>query len=146
MKRLAAMGGALAALVAPTLAAEETVPQGYAFDRPELLADQMIWGLVHGARLLALDCAQAGHGAAAEAWADWQERERASIRAAGEALGRHYFGRPDVPVEVLSAALGLRPRLDLAPKRLAPACASLPAALAQPRYDLKHRRAEWLKR
>jgi hypothetical protein len=138
------MGCALA-FAAPACADEPAVPQGYAFDRPELLAEQRIWGIAHGARLLALACAGAGKTAAAAAWVDWQERERLQILAAGRVLGRHYFGREDAPPEAISAMLGLQPALALPPEDLEPACATLAEALAQPRYDLKLRREEWLK-
>jgi hypothetical protein len=120
--------------------------QGYSFDRPELLADQLIWGVAHGARLLALACARAGRGAAAEAWVAWQERERTRILAAGESLGRYYYEREDVPPDAIAAALGLQPVLSLPPERLDPACATLAEALTQPRYDLEKRREELLER
>jgi hypothetical protein len=139
------MGCALA-FAGPACADEPAVPQAYAFDRPELLAEQRIWGLAHGARLLALACAGAGKIAAAEAWVNWQERERPQILAAGRALGLHYFGREDAPPEAISAMLGLQPALALPPEELAPACATLAEALTQPRYELQQRRAEWLKR
>lgn len=138
------MGCALA-FAGPACADEPTVPQGYVFDRPELLAEQRIWGIAHGARLLALACASAGKAAAAAAWVEWQERERPQILAAGRVLGLHYFGREDAPPEAISAMLGLQPALALPPEALEPACATLAEALAQPRYDLQQRRAEWLK-
>lgn len=142
MRRLAWFVLPLCAL--PVRAEEAAIPRGYAFDRPELLAEQRVWGIAHGARLLALACARADRFAAAEAWVDWQERERSQILAAAHALGRHYFGREDAPPEAISAALGLQPALALPPEALEPACASLAEALAQPRYDLRQRRAEFM--
>jgi hypothetical protein len=124
---------------------EPHAPPGYAFDRPELLVEQRIWGIAHGARLLALACAEAGRMEAAKAWVNWQERERPQILASGRVLGLHYFGREDAPPEAISAMLGLAPALALPPEELAPACATLAEALAQPRYELERRRAEWLK-
>lgn len=132
------------AMALPLLAEDAAVPQGYAFDRPELLADQLTWGIAHGARLLALACARAGKGEAAEAWVAWQERERAQILAANVRLGQHYFGMADAPADAISAALGLASALALPPERLDPACASLAKALVQPRYDLDRRREELL--
>lgn len=132
------------AMAMPVLADEETaaapVPQGYVFERPELLADQLIWGIAHGVRLLALACARAGRGDAAEAWVAWQERERPQILAANRRLGLHYFGLADAPADALAGALGLAGALALPPEQLEPACASLAEALAQPRYDLGKRR------
>jgi len=117
---------------------------GYRFDRPELLADQQVWGIAHGARLLAQACARAGHGAAAEAWVDWREREAARIDAMRLALSRRYFGIDDAPPDAVAAALGLKPTLALPVDELAPACATLADALSQPRYDLSRRRDEIL--
>jgi hypothetical protein len=135
---------ALAGEPAVAPASPAPIPQGYAFERPELLADQLLWGIAHGARLLALACAQAGRGEAAEAWVAWQERERAQILAANRSLGLHYFGKADAPADAISTALGLASALALPPEQLAPACASLATALARPRYDLGQRREELL--
>lgn len=146
MNRMVALGCVMT-LAMPVFAEEAAprpVPQGYAFSQPELLADQLLWGVAHGARLLALACAQAGQGDAAEAWVAWQERELPNILAAGGALGNHYFGRADVPPDAIVAALGLKSALALPPEQLVPACASLADALAQPRYELKTRREELL--
>ncbi len=132
--------------------AEEEVGAGrtapaieYAFGKPALLADQLTWGLAHGARLLALACAQGGHGEAAEAWVEWYEREREIVLAIGKRLGSHYFGTDDAPPDAISAALGLKADLALPAEQLGPACATLAEALAQPRYDLARRREEMLK-
>lgn len=141
---MAAMACAIAMALPARAEAPAAMPQGYVFDRPELLADQLIWGLAHGARLLAQACARAGKGEAAEAWVAWQERERPRILATNRRLGLHYFGREDAPADAVSSALGLATTLALPPDRLAPACASLAEALAQPRYDLEKRRAELL--
>lgn len=133
-------------LAFPAQAQEAATSQGYAFERPGLLADQYIWGIAHGVRLLALACARAGHGAAAEAWVDWQEREAAQIDVMRAALGHYYFGQDDVSPDAIATALNLAPTLELAPETLGPACATLPEALAQPRYDLARRRAEFLEK
>jgi len=136
----------LLTLAASVHADEKPAPQGYAFDAPEILTAQLLWGVAHGVRLLALACAQSGKGEAAEAWVRWQERERPNILAAGQVLGSHYFGQENVPPDAITAALGLKTALALPPEQLAPACATLPEALAQPRYDLKQRREEMLKK
>lgn len=132
-------------MVMPVRAEDAAISQGYVFENPELLADQLIWGIAHGARLLALACARDGKGGAAEAWVAWQERERPRILAANRSLGLHYFGSADAPADAVTAALGLASALALPPERLAPACASLAEALDRPRYDLARRREDLLK-
>jgi hypothetical protein len=94
--------------------------------------------------LLAQACARAGHGAAAEAWVDWQERESAQVEAMRSALSRHYFKTDDAPPDAIAAALGLNAALALPAGKLDPACASLAEALGQARYDLAKRRKELL--
>jgi len=149
--RRAALGCALLlALAWPAWAEEQVGPEEtapaasiskaplaeYAFNKPEVLTAQLLWGVAHGARLLALACAGSGQHAAAEAWVDWREREQPQILAAGRLLGRHYFGSEEISPAVISAALGLKPALALPPEALGPACETLAQALAQPRYDL----------
>jgi len=121
-------------------------PPGYAFDRPEVLASQRVWGIAHGVRLLAHACARAGYGAAAEAYVAWQERELPAILAMSRELAEHYFGEPEAAPDQLAAMLGLQHTLSLAQEALEPACTTLAEALAQSRYDLSGRREEFLKR
>jgi hypothetical protein len=120
----------------------QLIPSGYEVDHPELLADQLLWGIAHGVRLLGRACSRQGHSIAAEAWLTWQEREAARIAAYHASLSRHYFRREDVPPPAIAAAIGLKPEIDAAPDDLLPACATLKDALQQPRYDLARRRAE----
>lgn len=124
---------------------QKAIPSDYVFERPELLADQVLWGVAHGVRLLGLACAKQGYGAAAEAWIDWKEREAAAIAAFQSSLSQHYFQRDDVSPADLAAALGLKAELSLAPEVLTPACETLAEALRQPRYDLARQRMELLK-
>lgn len=120
------------------------VPPGYAFDKPAVLAAQLLWGVAHGARLLGLACAKHGHYVATQAWLNWQEREAAQIDAARRLLGNYYFGDAEPLPAVVSAAIGLKLALDLPPETLEPACATLAEALAQPRYDMNRRHADIL--
>ena len=121
------------------------IPSGYEFEQPELLADQVLWGVAHGVRLLGQACARQGEGAAAEAWIEWQEREAKEIAAYQSVLSRHYFRRDDVSPAAIAVALGLKAELDILPEKLLPACDTLVEALKQPRYDLARQRAELLK-
>ena len=111
-------------------------PDGYAFDNPRLLTHQLIWGIVHGVRLLALTCHERGRDGATEAYLDWMTEEAAQIHAAEVDLARHYFQRDEASPEALDQALHLKPFLDTAPQEIGPACATLAEALKQERYDL----------
>ena len=52
------------ALLAPWVAAAQVPPveAGYAFDKPRVLAQQLVWGRLHGVRLLAQACRERGDG------------------------------------------------------------------------------------
>jgi len=121
--------------VTPVQAA--TLPTGYVFDNPQLLAQQLLWGIVHGVRLLGITCQARGYSGAAEAYADWMDRQKNRLQAAERDLARHYFGRDTAAPEDISAALLLKPALDISPELLAAACNSLPEALQKERYDLE---------
>ena len=138
----AAWGAALAdeSSAEPAAPAAETrpVPVGYAFDNPRVLTQQLLWGLVHGVRLLANACRDRPDGAAAAlAYADWLDREQVRIADAAHDLARYYYGRDGAPLDALTAALGLKPALGLSLEEEAAACASFPQALAGQRYDLE---------
>jgi hypothetical protein len=138
VRRLPAIVGAL---LAPTLATSPTWAgdsPGYAFDNPRLLTQQLLWGRVHGIRLLALACQDRGDAPAALAYADWLDRQSPRIRLAERDLAHHYFDRDHAGVEAIDAALGLKPQLETPGAEIAAACATLPAALAEPRNDLEH--------
>lgn len=141
MKHLAAVLCALAAMPAWG----QAPPQGYAFDEPHLLARQLLWGVVHGVRLLGRACFEQGNLPAAMAYAEWADRQKPAILAAERDLARHYFDRDTASPEALAAALNLRPSLEAPPDGLGPACETLPAALDGARYDLERLRAEHLK-
>ena len=114
------------------------VPAGYVFTDPRLLTQQLIWGLVHGVRLLANACRSRPDGAAASlAYADWLDAQQERIADAARDLARHYYGCDQVPLDALTHALGLKAALDLPLAEEAAACASFGQALATERYDLE---------
>lgn len=127
------------ALLAPWIAVAQVpaVEAGYAFDKPRVLAQQLVWGRLHGVRLLALGCRERGDGRATAAYLGWLESQWSPIAAAGRVLSRHYFGADVAPMEAIDVALRLKPRLDIAADEFDLACAGLPEALATPRYDLE---------
>jgi hypothetical protein len=139
-RRRAAVGVLLASAAAwGTAPAQADPPSAYAFDHPRLLAQQLIWGRLHGIRLLAQACRDRGEAAAALAYADWLDRQWPRIRHTERGLARHYFSQEAATLEALDRALGLKPELDPMPAaQLAAACATLPTALAEPRNDLEH--------
>jgi uncharacterized protein (TIGR02996 family) len=139
---IAVMGAALA------LAAhgeEPPIPNGYEFDKPRLLAQQLLWGVAHGVRLLGTACHRRGDATAALTYADWLDRQGPRLREAERDLSRHYFKRDQAPMEAIDGALKLKPALDRPDADLGEACASLPEALAAPRYDLERYYQEELK-
>ena len=119
-------------------AARAEAPVGYAFDKPRVLTQQIIWGLAHGVRLLGEACERRGDTAAANAYADWRTQQQASIAAAERDLARHYFQRDTALAAELDVALKLPAALKLTEAELQPACATLGEALKKPRYDLAH--------
>ncbi len=127
------------ALLAPWVAAAQVPPveAGYAFEKPRVLAQQLVWGRLHGVRLLALACRDRGDGGTMTAYVDWLESQSSTIAAAERTLSLHYFGVAPVPMEAIDSALNLKPALDLSEDELAAGCATLPAALAAPRNDLR---------
>lgn len=120
-------------------AAAQTRPQpaGYAFDQPRILTQQIIWGIAHGARLLAEACQRRGDAAAGTAYTAWQETQGMRVAAAARDLARYYFGRDVAGAAELDAALKLSPALKLSDSELGPACETLGEALRKPRYDLE---------
>jgi hypothetical protein len=136
----------LAAGMTLALAAQaQSVPSRYEFDKPQILAQQLLWGVVHGVRLLGMACHRRGDALAAQAYVDWLDKQWLRIRSAERDLSLHYFQREQAPMEAIDQALKLRPALDKPDEDLAEACATLPQALATPRYDLERYYQEKLK-
>ncbi|MDD5250780.1 MAG: hypothetical protein PHY45_17515 [Rhodocyclaceae bacterium] len=116
---------------------------GYAFDYPRILAQQRIFGLAHGIALLAAACrAVPATAADSEAvYAAWRARQAPAIAAAAADLSVYYFDNESAAWPALAQKMNLKDALDYAPDsaKLQAACATLPAALQQPRYDLGER-------
>jgi hypothetical protein len=113
------------------------MPSGYVFENPQLLTQQLLWGVLHGVRLLGITCQVGGYTAAAEAYLDWMDKQGVRVRSAERDLARHYFQQESASPEAISAALLLKSTLDISPEQLAAACDSLPQALKKERYDLE---------
>ncbi len=125
--------------------APETRRQGYAFDSPRVLAEQRLFGIAHGVSLLASACREVPDSAARveSAYSAWRAEQQVTIDLAAAALARYHFGSGAAAADwpAIASALNLKERLELAPdaEELRAACASLPEALAQPRYALGER-------
>lgn len=115
---------------------------GYAFEQPEILIRQRLFGLAHGLSLLAAECLDlpAYSAPIQDAYAAWHAKQGKTIETIVHDLARYYFGSrageaqwPD-----LSRALNLSDRIELALSEvtLHAACASLPEAIGRPRYEL----------
>ncbi|MFZ5582296.1 MAG: hypothetical protein ACOZCK_06510 [Pseudomonadota bacterium] len=121
--------------------------QGYAFGHPRILAQQTLFGLSHGISLLARACSLLPEEGelAREAYGAWEAKNRVRIEQAEYELARYYFTPPAEEVRRLDLIQALQLKSDLGLSTDGPelkaACATLPEALAKPRYDLE---AQWL--
>lgn len=147
MRRIVIAGmlcGALTAAhaenAAPPLVSDERM--GYAFEFPRVLAEQRLFGIAHGVSLLATACLDAPDeaDAAADAYTQWYEQQQDQIEMLKSELAEFYFGprADEASWAHIAATLKLREAIGLTPgsEQLRAACASLPEALRQPRYDL----------
>ncbi|MCF8197972.1 MAG: hypothetical protein K9J42_04350 [Sulfuritalea sp.] len=116
--------------------------QGYAFEQPEIMIRQRLFGLAHGVSLLAAACLDLPEhsGSAQDAYASWHAKQAQAIKTLVTDLARYYFGsRADESRwQDLVRALNLKDSIQasLGQVSLQEACASLPAAIVRPRYQL----------
>lgn len=114
---------------------------GYAFDNPDILLRQRIFGLAHGVHLLLSGCLdkEANADAAQTAYDSWHAAQRDSLEGVRRALADYHFGAAAASTywQDIARALGLKETIypSLGTLTLHEACATLPQALAQPRYD-----------
>ncbi len=129
----------------PAVAAELVAnPQrlGYAADQPEILIRQRLFGLAHAMSMLAAACLDlpVHSKAIQDAYAAWHLKQGKTIENIVSELARYYFGSRAAEAQWpdLSRAMNLRDSIDtaLGDTTLHAACASLPAAIVRPRYEL----------
>jgi hypothetical protein len=114
---------------------------GYAFDQPEILIRQRLFGLAHGLSLLAGACLDLPEHSEPiqDAYAAWHATQRKTIDAIQHDLAVYYFGEraAEARWQDLARALILPDNIHVALGRvsLAEACASLPEAITRPRYE-----------
>ncbi|HQR04837.1 MAG: hypothetical protein JSR19_06680 [Proteobacteria bacterium] len=131
---LAVLGAGSVHAVEPA-APEVPVVDGYDFTRPRTLVLQRIFGLAHGVGLLAGVCGD--HPEAVEAYERWHSRQQGMIERVQRDLAP---GLTDGDaMHHLASALHLPAALKLDPARREAACATLPQALEEPRYELAAR-------
>lgn len=141
---------ALALLAASLAHAEEAAapPQppaprsiGYAFDSPDILLRQRIFGLAHGVHLLLSGCLDKRYHAEAaqQAYDAWHAAQRDVLVEVRRVLADHHFGAEGVRTQWqdIARVLGLKETIypALGMLTLQEACATLPQALSQSRYD-----------
>ena len=122
----------------------QVLPQrhGYAFERPQILLRQRLFGLAHGLSLLAAACLDLPEHSLAtqDAYAEWHAGQRRAIAALVQDLTRYYFGAraAEARWQDLARALQLNDSIQpaLGQVSLEDACASLPEAIVRPRYEL----------
>jgi hypothetical protein len=140
----------LALLAAGVVQAEGAAPPaeprapfnlGYAFDQPDILLRQRIFGLAHGVHLLLSGCLDKNENteAAQQAYDTWHMTQRDVLERVRGTLADHHFGAEAgrMQWQDVARALGLKETIypSLGTLTLQEACATLPQALAQPRYD-----------
>jgi hypothetical protein len=131
---------ATAAMAPPAL---EVMPRrkGYALDQPEILIRQRLFGLAHGVSMLAAACLDLPEHSTPvqDAYAAWHATQARTIEAMAQELARYYFGprADEARWQDLARALNLNDSIQpsLGGVSLQDACATLPAALARPRYE-----------
>ena len=135
---------------AETPSALEVSPKrlGYAFDQPEILIRQRLFGLAHGLSLLAAACLDLPEHSKPiqDAYAAWHARQGKTIETLVQDLALYYFDSrahevqwPDL-VRALNLGDSIQPSLGTV--SLPDACASLPEAIARPRYEFDKLLAE----
>jgi hypothetical protein len=129
---------------ATTRATLVVLPQrmGYAFEQPEILIRQRLFGLAHGLSLLAASCLDlpAHSMPIQDAYAAWHVKQGKTIETIVHDLADYYFGprADEARWPDLSRALNLPDSIQpaLGEVSLHAACATLPEAIARPRYAL----------
>ena len=127
--------------VSPAL---EIMPErlGYAFEKPEILLRQRLFGLAHGLSLLAASCLDLPEHSTPiqDAYAVWHAGQAKAIESLALDLAAHYFGprAAEAGWQDLARALNLKDSIQpsLGTVSLRDACNSLPEAINQPRYQL----------
>lgn len=114
-------------------------PHAYAFDQPELLATQRVFGVGNAVTLLGEACAN--DPAAAASYVQWQAVNGGTLRAMTAQLAVHYRiqALPGERRQQVAEVMHLKTTLTQSDETLAEACHSLPETLALPWMNLAQR-------
>ena len=131
-----------------TVAAQDGQPEqrhhAYAFDNPELVSTQRVFGVGNATTLLGKACADFPE--ASKSFATWLQSNQSTLTAMTDTLAIHY--RIPLDTERLQArvaeAMRLKTSLDLSQATLDEVCPNLPETLALPNMNLQQRYRESL--
>jgi hypothetical protein len=137
------LGGSLAQAEETASAVEPLAPVrlGYAFDNADVLLRQRIFGLAHGVYLLLSACLDKSENAEAaqQSYDAWHATQGKVLDVVRGELASHHYGEQASRVhwQDIARVLGLKETIypSLGSISLNEACATLPQALMQPRYD-----------
>lgn len=138
---LLAASGTRAEAEAPPPEPLTPVRLGYAFEDTDVLLRQRIFGLAHGVHLLLSACLDKNENAAAaqQAYDAWHASQEKALDGVRGMLAVHHFGNAAERAhwQDVARVLGLKETIypSLGGISLHEACATLPRALIQPRYD-----------
>jgi hypothetical protein len=138
---LMAVTPALAGEAGPVEKHLTPVKPGYAAANPDILLRQRIFGLAHGVHLLLSGCLDKDVNAEVvqQAYDAWHAVQHAAIEGVRVMLAEHHFGASATEAhwQDIAKTLGLKETIypSLGTVSLQEACATLPQALTQPRYD-----------
>lgn len=126
-------------------AAEFQRPHAYAFDQPELVSAQRVFGIGNATVMLGEACHAFPEAVAG--YQSWLDRNQETFKSLTITLATHY--RIDLAVADLrqrvAAAMHLKTALDLSSTTLEEACPTLPETLASRHFDLQQRYRDTLK-
>jgi len=114
-------------------------PHAYAFDQPELVSAQRVFGVANATLMLGAACD--AYPEATTAFQAWLVQNQLTMQTLTTTLAAHYRIAQDAPDlrQRVVQAMHLKTALDLSPAALAEACPTLPDTLALPHMNLQQR-------
>ena len=125
-------------------AQQEQRHHAYAFDNPELVSTQRVFGVGNATTLLGKACSNFPE--ATKSYDSWLQSNQSTLTAMTETLAVHYripLGTDQLQARV-AEAMRLKTSLDLSQATLEEVCPNLPETLALPNMNLQQRYRESL--